>query len=169
MGYDENYTCKYVYAHSGTNTFTTDGQKIIVNLPPCVERTPNMKIKLVAASFGDDQQYSGLVIRMDQTPSEFFSNDNLGAVLGVMGDMVTYQIGGSAAFDYKMIDPTNSPEYVISSSQRVIEVGIEDNNGSALTLSAFDEGMALVFKLSYPRQPDEIQQQFSAQIHRGLN
>ena len=169
MGYEENYTCKYVFAHSGTNTFTSDGRKIKVTLPYCVERTPNMKIQLISASFGADSEYTGIVVRMSETPSGFYSVDNLGAVLGLMGNMVTLSIGGAAAFDYSLIDSNHSPEYVVSSALREIEVGIEDNNGSPFTVSGFNEGMSLVFKLSYPRQPDEIQQQYSAQIHRMGN
>lgn len=169
MSYSDNYTCKYVYASSGTNTFTSDGRKIKVTLPFCVERTPDMKIQLISASFGDDSEYTGIVVRMSETPSGFYSVDNLGAVLGLMGNMVTLSIGGAAAFDYSLIDSNHTPEYVVSSALREIEVGIEDNTGSPFTVSGFNEGMSLVFKLSYPRQPDEIQQQFSSQIHRMGN
>jgi len=169
MGYDDNYTCKYVFAHSGTNDFTSDGRRMKVALPFCVERTPNMKIQLVSATFGDDSEYTGIIVRMNQTPSGFYSVDNLGAVLGLMGNMTTLSIGGASAFDYSLIDSNHTPEYVISSALREIEVGMEDNGGSAFTLSGFNEGMSLVFKLSYPRQPDEIQQQYSAQIHRMAN
>jgi 3-methyladenine DNA glycosylase AlkD len=58
MGYDDNYTCKYVFASSAAdNNLWENAKRVVVQLPFCKERTPNMKIDLWYGKFnaGDDE------------------------------------------------------------------------------------------------------------------
>lgn len=165
MGYDENYTCKYVYASSGANNNAGDTlNEFVVQLPFCKERTPNMKIQLISAkgrSF-DAGIVPAFALRMKETPDDFYSLDNQGAVLTLMG--VDYEeTGANGRTQYKSAPAENNPEYVISSGTKHITLF------AVTELIGLFNNKEFVFKLSYPRQPDEIQQQFSAQIHRMGN
>jgi len=166
MGYDENYTCKYVYASSGAlNNGGDTLSEFVVQLPFCKERTPNMKIQLISAkarSFNAGT-LPAFALRMKETPDDFYSLDNQGAVLTLMG-VDHEEVGGVAPrTQYQSAPAENNPEYVISSGTKQITL-------FAVTelLGEFNN-KEFIFKLSYPRQPDEIQQQYSAQIHRMGN
>jgi hypothetical protein len=166
MGYDENYTCKYVYASSGANNNGGDTlSEFVIQLPFCKERTPNMKIQLISAkarSFNAGT-LPAFALRMKETPDDFYSLDNQGAVLTLMG-VDHEEVGGVAPrTQYQSAPAENNPEYVISSGTKQITL-------FAVTelLGEFNN-KEFIFKLSYPRQPDEIQQQYSAQIHRMGN
>jgi hypothetical protein len=163
MGYDENYTCKYVFASSAAaNNLGETTYEIRVQLPFCKERTPNMKIELIQAKFTGNAELPSLAVRMSESPDDFYSLDNKGAVLGIVSVK-----GGATSFHYAL-DHDYTPAYVISSGTRELTLTLEQPDGSAVPVS-FQDGVQFIFKLSYPRQPDEIQQQYSAQIHRMGN
>lgn len=166
MGYDDNYTCKYVYASSGAlNNAGDDLTEFVVQLPFCKERTPNMKIQLISAKARgfNAGNVPAFAIRMKETPDDFYSLDNQGAVLTLMG--IDYEETGGAQprTQYKSTPAENNPEYVISSGTKQITLFAGTQLIGELNNKHF------IFKLSYPRQPDEIQQQYSAQIHRMGN
>ena len=166
MGYDENYTCKYVYASSGANNNGGDTlTEFVVQLPFCKERTPNMKIQLISATARavDEGTVPSFAIRMKEVPDDFYSLDNQGAVLTMMG-VDHEEVGGVAPrTQYKAAPSENNPEYVISAGTKQITLF------SVTQLIGLLGNKHFVLKLSYPRQPDEIQQQYSAQIHRMGN
>ena len=167
MGYDDNYTCKYVYASSADgNNLSETANELRIQLPFCKERTPNMKIELVQAKMAGTDEFPGLAIRMSENPSDYYSLDNKGAILGIAG--VSYQRNAGGSFHYALLHDTN-PSYVISSGTKEIGLSLEDGRGNGVPIGGFASGVQFIFKLSYPRQPDEIQQQYSAQIHRMGN
>ena len=166
MGYGDNFTCKYVYAsRAADNNAGLTTNEIKVQLPFCRERTPNMKLQLVAVKLSGDAEFPGVAVRMSDTPSDYFSLDNKGAVLGIAG--VSYQRTAGGAFHYAL-SHDNNPEYVIPSTTRELSLSFQNGAGATIPLADFGDGLQLIFKLSFPTQPDEIQQQYSAEIHRGL-
>jgi hypothetical protein len=166
MAYD-NYTCKYVFASSAAdNNLSLTQNELRIQLPFCKERTPNMKIELVQAKMAGADEFPGLAIRMSENPSDYYSLDNKGAILGIAG--VSYQRNTGGAFQYALHHDIN-PSYVISSGTRELGLSLEQPDGSAVAIGGFASGVQFILKLSYPRQPDEIQQQYSAQIHRMGN
>lgn len=167
MSYSDNYTCKYVYASSAAdNNISLTLNELRIHLPFCKERTPNMKIELVQAKLAGADEYPGLAIRMNENPSDYFAMDNKGAILGIAG--VSYQRNSGGAYHYALLHDYN-PSYVISSGTREITLSLEDGLGDGVPIGSFASGVQFILKLSYPRQPDEIQQQYSAQIHRMGN
>jgi hypothetical protein len=167
MGYGDSYTCKYVYAsRAANNNAGISTNEIKVQLPFCRERTPNMKLQLVAAKLSGDTEFPGVAVRMTDAPSDYFSLDNNGAVLGIVG--ISYQRTAGGAFHYALAHD-NNPEYVISSTTRFITVTFESGDGTTIPLADFGDGLQLIFKLEYPDQPPAgIVNQFAAEIHRGL-
>ena len=166
MGYEDNYTCKYVYAsRAADNNAGISTNVMKVQLPFCRERTPNLKLQLVAAKLSGDAEFPGVAVRMSDSPSDYFSLDNKGAILGIAG--ISYQRTAGGAFHYAL-SHDNNPEYVIPSTTRIIDISFETGVGAIVPLADFGDGLQLIFKLSFPTQPDEIQQQYSAEIHRGL-
>ena len=125
-----------------------------------------MKIELVQAKLAGTDEFPGLAIRMSENPSDYYSLDNKGAILGIAG--VSYQRNAGGAFHYALLHDYN-PSYVISSGTKEIGLSLEDGRGNGVAIGGFASGVQFIFKLSYPRQPDEIQQQYSAQIHRMGN
>jgi len=165
MGYDENYTCKYVFASSAAaNNLGETTYELRVQLPFCKERTPNMKIQLISATARafDAGTVPSFAIRMKEVPDDFYSLDNQGAVLTLM-EVSHEETGAAGRTQYRSAPAENNPEYVISSGTKQITLF------SVTELIGELANKHFIFKLSYPRQPDEIQQQFSAQIHRMGN
>ena len=165
MGYDENYTCKYVYASSGANNNGGDTlTEFVVQLPFCKERTPNMKIQLISATARafNVGTVPAFAIRMKEVPNDFYSLDNQGAVLTLM-EVSHEETGATGRTQYRSAPAENNPEYIISSGTKQITLY------SVTELIGELNNKNFIFKLSYPRQPDEIQQQYSAQIHRMGN
>lgn len=166
MGYDENYTCRYVFASSSADNNGGDSlSEFVVQLPFSKERTPNMKIQLLSATgravnAGTSPPFA---LRMKEAPNDFYSLDNKGALLAIMEPLIEESGGAFPRTQYSSKAAENNPEYVLSSGTKQITLFTDSELIGELTNKTF------VFKLSYPRQPDEIQQQFSAQIHRMLN
>jgi len=168
MGYDENYTCKYVFASTAAgNNLSSTTNEFRLQLPFSKERSPNMKIELIQAKFTGDSELPGLAIRMSENPSDFYSLDNKGAVLGIAGCLFK-RSAAAALYNYALVHDTN-PCYVISSGTRELTLTLEDGIGNVVDISGFSFGVQFMFKLSYPRQPDQIQEQYSSEIHYGLN
>ena len=166
MGYDENYTCKYVYASSGAENSAGDSlTEFVVQLPFCKERTPNMKIQLISATARafNAGTVPAFALRMKEVPYDYYSLDNQGAVLTLMEVSHEEVAGVAPRTQYQSASAENNTEYVISSGTKQITLfSVTELIGELLNKN-------FIFKLSYPRQPDEIQQQYSAQIHRMGN
>lgn len=161
--YSNNFTCKYVYANTLTSPFNTDTETIKVKLPPNSIRSPNMKIQLIAGTYIIDVETNGIVLKMDNTPDNYYSSDYKGACIGILD--VTYARSGGGFYHYNLTSTIEQPEYIISSSTQEITISFENTAGGAFVLPPIS--YSYIFKLSYPVQ-DEIQNQFTSQINSGF-
>jgi hypothetical protein len=115
-----------------TNNLGETTYQLKVQLPFCKERTPNMKIELIQAKFTGDAELPSLAVRMSESPDDFYSLDNKGAVLGIVSLK-----GGATSFHYAL-DHDSTPAYVISSGTRELSVSHSNNlTGEVLSLLVF--------------------------------
>jgi len=156
-------TCQYVFANNVTSPLTAP--TIVVPLPGGLERTPNVMISLVQCKLLSDTETSGIVVKMRESPSNYFSADNKGCALGVTD--IDYRQVGDAFFHYGL-DHDINPAYNIASNTRNLTLFLEDSSGNDFAhqnLSSY----TFIFKLEYPDQPPAgIVNQYVGEIHRGL-
>jgi len=156
-------TCQYVFANPVTSPL--NAPSIVVPLPGGLERTPNVMISLVQCKLLSDTQTSGIVVKMRESPSNYFSADNNGCALGVTD--IDYRQTGDAFFHYGL-DHDLNPAYNIASSTRKLTLFLEDSSGNAFAHQNLTS-YTFIFKLEYPDQPPVgIVNQYAAEIHRGL-
>jgi len=159
----DNMTCQYVFANNVTSPLTAP--TIVVPLPGGLERTPNVMISLVQCKLLSDTETSGIVVKMRESPSNYFSADNKGCALGVTD--IDYRQVGDAFFHYGL-DHDINPAYNIASNTRNLTLFLEDSSGNDFAhqnLSSY----TFIFKLEYPDQPPAgIVNQYVGEIHRGL-
>jgi len=159
----DNMTCQYVFANPVTSPL--NAPSIVVPLPGGLERTPNVMISLVQCKLLSDTQTSGIVVKMRESPSNYFSADNKGCALGVTD--IDYRQVGDAFFHYGL-DHDINPAYNIASNTRNLTLFLEDSSGNDFAhqnLSSY----TFIFKLEYPDQPPAgIVNQYVGEIHRGL-
>ena len=159
----DNMTCQYVFANNVTSPLTAP--TIVVPLPGGLERTPNVMISLVQCKLLSDTETSGIVVKMLESPSNYFSADNKGCALGVTD--IDYRQVGDAFFHYGL-DHDINPAYNIASNTRNLTLFLEDSSGNDFAhqnLSSY----TFIFKLEYPDQPPAgIVNQYVGEIHRGL-
>jgi len=159
----DNMTCQYVFANPVTSPL--NAPSIVVPLPGGLERTPNVMISLVQCKLLSDTQTSGIVVKMRESPSNYFSADNNGCALGVTD--IDYRQTGDAFFHYGL-DHDLNPAYNIASSTRKLTLFLEDSSGNAFAHQNLTS-YTFIFKLEYPDQPPVgIVNQYAAEIHRGL-
>ncbi len=160
----EALNCKYVFANPVTSPLST-AASIVVPLPNGLERAPNVVISLEACKLLTDTETSGLVVKMEEAPFNYYSADNKGCALGVVD--IDYRNEANTFFHYGL-DHENNPSYNIASNTRNLTLFLEDSSGEPFSfqnLSTF----TFIFKLEYPAQPpDGIVNQFAGEIHRGL-
>ena len=166
MSYTQALNCKYVFANLKTSPLSLTGQpSIVVPLPNGLERAPNVMISLVQCKLLSDTETSGLVVKMEEAPFNYYSADNRGCALGVTD--IDYRQVGDAFFHYGL-DHEFNPSYNIASNTRTITLFLETTNGDAFSFQNLST-YTFIFKLEYPPQaPDGIVNQFAAEIHRGL-
>jgi len=160
----DNMTCQYVFANPQTSGLTT-ASTIVVPLPGGLERSPNVMISLVQCKLLTDTETSGIVVKMEESPSNYFSADNKGCALGVT-DIDYTQVSG--AFFHYGLDHDINPVYNIASNTRKLTLFLETSNGTAFSFQNMTS-YTFIFKLEYPDQPPAgIVNQYAAEIHRGL-
>jgi len=160
----DNMTCQYVFANPQTSGLTT-ASTIVVPLPGGLERTPNVMISLVQCKLLSNTETSGIVVKMQEYPSNYFSADNNGCALGVTD--IDYRQVGDAFFHYGL-DHDLNPAYNIASSTRKLTLFLETSNGTAFSFQNM-ASYTFIFKLEYPDQPPAgIVNQYVGEIHRGL-
>lgn len=153
MGYDDNFTCKYVFFK-----FTDQGQgDMEVDLGEAMERIPNMSIELIQAKVVSINTYDGLTIKMLGQAINYFGNDHTGTALGLLnvgtaGNEIDYQL-----------EFGQSPVLTIGTTRR-IQVKLTQTGGGDIVTTAG----ALIFKLRYPKQPDQITATYAMEIQRQL-
>jgi len=157
-------TCQYVFANPQTSGLTT-ASTIVVPLPGGLERSPNVMISLVQCKLLTDTETSGIVVKMEESPSNYFSADNRGCALGVT-DIDYTQVSG--AFFHYGLDHDINPVYNIASNTRKLTLFLETSNGTAFSFQNMTS-YTFIFKLEYPDQPPAgIVNQYVGEIHRGL-
>jgi len=160
---DNAATCQYVFANRVTSPLT--GATIVVPLPGGLERAPNVMISLVQCKLLSGTQTSGIVVKMQESPSNYFSADNKGCALGVTD--IDYRQTGDAFFHYGLEHNIN-PAYNIASNTRRLTLFLEDSGGTAFSFQDLST-YTFIFKLEYPDQPPAgIVNEYAAEIHRGL-
>lgn len=164
MSYNrDNSTCQYVFANPVTGALTAPS--LVVPLPGGLERAPNVMISLVQCKLLSSTQTSGIVVKMRESPSNYFSADNKGCALGVTD--IDYRQTGDAFFHYGL-DHDINPAYNIASNTRNLTLFFETTDGNDFAhqnLSTY----TFIFKLEYPDQPPAgIVNEYVAEIHRGL-
>ena len=166
MSYTQALNCKYVFANKNTSPLSLTGQpSIVVPLPNGLERAPNVMISLVQCKLLSDTETSGLVVKMEEAPFNYYSADNRGCALGVTD--IDYRQVGDAFFHYGL-DHDISPSYNIASNTRTITLFLETTNGTNFSFQNLST-YTFIFKLEYPPQaPDGIVNEFATEIHRGL-
>ncbi len=164
MSYNsDNMTCQYVFANPKTSPLTAS--TIVVPLPGGLERSPNVMISLVQCKLLSDTETSGIVVKMREFPSNYFSADNKGCALGVTD--IDYRQVGDAFFHYGL-DHDINPVYNIASNTRNLTLFLEDSSGEDFAHQNLTS-YTFIFKLEYPDQPPAgIVNQYAAEIHRGL-
>ena len=160
----DNMTCQYVFANPVTSPLGA-GATIVVPLPGGLERAPNVMISLVQCKLLTDTETSGIVVKMQEFPSNYFSADNKGCALGVTD--IDYRQVGDAFFHYGL-DHDINPAYNIASNTRNLTLFLETTNGTAFSFQNLSS-YTCIFKLEYPDQPPAgIVNEYVAEIHRGL-
>jgi len=144
----DNMTCQYVFANPVTSPLT-NASTIVVPLPGGLERTPNVMISLVQCKLLADTETSGIVVKMQEFPSNYFSADNKGCALGVTD--IDYRQVGDAFFHYGL-DHDINPAYNIASNTRNLTLFLETTNGTAFSFQNMTS-YTFIFKLEYPDQP----------------
>ena len=159
----EALNCRYVFANLKTSPLTA--ASIVVPLPNGLERAPNVMISLVQCKLLSDTETSGLVVKMEEAPFNYYSADNRGCALGVTD--IDYRQVGDAFFHYGL-DHEFNPPYNIASNTRTITLFLETTNGDPFSFQNLST-YTFIFKLEYPPQaPDGIVNEFATEIHRGL-
>ena len=153
MGYDDNFTCKYVFF-----TFTDQGQgDMEIDLGEAMERVPNMSIELIQAKVISVNTYDGLNVKMLGQGINYFGNDHTGSALGLLN----ISPGGNE--NNYQLEFGESPVLTIGTTRR-IQVKLTDSYGTGISTT----GGNLIFKLTYPKQPDQITATYAMEIQRGL-
>ena len=160
----EALNCKYVFANPVSSPLSTSAS-IVVPLPNGLERAPNVMLSLEACKLLTDTETSGLVVKMEEAPFNYYSADNKGCALGIVD--INYRQVGDAFFHYGL-DHDINPAYNIASNTRTITLFLETTNGTSFSFQNLSS-YSFLFKLEYPDQPPVgIVNQFAAEIHKGF-
>jgi len=162
MAYDEsNFTCKYVFCKfSGTDA---DGPEIEVDLGIPMERVPNVSIEMIQAKISGQGLYQGITVKMLGQAMNYHSNDNTGTTLALL-DIGTKHSGTVNHYD---LGVGRAPTLTIATTRKITIQLSKTNDGVSIPANDTGGG-AFIFKLKYPRQPDQITAQYSSEIQRSL-
>lgn len=161
MAYDEsNFTCKYVFFKWAGNE---GGEEIRVDLGEAMERVPNVSIEVIQAKLISSNLYQGITVKMLGQAMNYHGNDFRGTALALLdignkhsGSVEHYDLGIGRAPALTMAT-TKSINIRFSRTNDGVSIPINDTGGGAL-----------IFKLKYPKQPDQITSAYSSEIQRSL-
>ena len=161
MAYDDNgFTCKYVFFKWAGNE---GGEELRVDLGEPLERVPNVSIEVIQAKLVSANVYEGITVKMLGQAMNYYGNDNIGTALALL-DIGNKHAGSDEHYDLGVgrapvltMATTKSINIRFSQSTDGVSIPIDDTSGGAL-----------IFKLKYPRQPDQITAQYSSEIQRSL-
>ena len=161
MAYDEsNFTCKYVFFKwAGTE----GGEELRVDLGEAMERVPNVSIEVIQAKLISSNLYQGVTVKMLGQAMNYHGNDFRGTALALLdignkhsGSVEHYDLGVGRA-PVLTIATTKSINIRFSRSNDGVSIPVNDTGGGAF-----------IFKLKYPKQPNEITAAYSSEIQRAL-
>ena len=161
MAYDEsNFTCKYVFFKWAGNE---GGEELRVDLGEAMERVPNVSIEVIQAKLISSNLYQGITVKMLGQAMNYHGNDFRGTALALLdignkhsGSVEHYDLGVGRA-PVLTIGTTKNINIRFSRTNDGVSIPVNDTNGGAL-----------IFKLKYPKQPNEITAAYSSEIQRAL-
>jgi len=162
MAYDEsNFTCKYVFCKfSGSDA---DGPEVEVDLGEPMERVPNVSIEMIQAKISSQGLYQGITVKMLGQAMNYHGNDNRGTALALL-DIGQKHSGTVNHYD---LGVGRAPVLTIATTRKITLRFSKTND--AVSIPANDTGGgAFIFKLKYPKQPDQITSAYSSEIQRSL-
>ena len=161
MAYDEsNFTCKYVFFKFAGNE---GGEEIDVDLGTPMERVPNVSIEIIQAKVVSAGLYQGITVKMVGPAMNYHGNDNRGTALALL-DIGAKHSGSIEHYDLGL---GRAPVLTIATTRKITIRFSRSNDGVSIPINDTGGG-ALIFKLKYPRQPDQITAEYSGQIQRAL-
>jgi hypothetical protein len=161
MAYDENgFTCKYVFFKFAGNE---GGEEIRVDLGEPLERVPNVSIEVIQAKVVSPGLYQGITVKMLGQAMNYYGNDFRGTALALL-DIGAKHSGSIEHYDLGL---GRAPVLTMATTKSIIIRFSRSNDGVSIPINDTGGG-ALIFKLKYPRQPDQITAQYSSEIQRAL-
>jgi hypothetical protein len=161
MAYDENgFTCKYVFFKFAGNE---GGEEIRVDLGEPLERVPNVSIEVIQAKVVSASLYQGITVKMLGQAMNYYGNDFRGTALALL-DIGNKHSGSVEHYDLGI---GRAPVLTMATTKSIIIRFSRSNDGVSIPINDTGGG-ALIFKLKYPRQPDQITAEYSGQIQRAL-
>jgi len=161
MAYDEsNFTCKYVFFKFAGNE---GGEEIDVDLGNPMERVPNVSIELIQAKVVGAGLYQGVTVKMVGQAMNYHGNDFRGTALALL-DIGAKHSGTINHYDLGL---GRAPVLTIATTRKITIRFSRSNDGVSIPINDTGGG-ALIFKLKYPKQPDQITAAYSSEIQRAL-
>ena len=161
MAYDESgFTCKYVFFKFAGNE---GGEEIRVDLGEPLERVPNVSIEVIQAKVVSAGLYQGITVKMLGQAMNYYGNDFRGTALALL-DIGAKHSGSIEHYDLGL---GRAPVLTMATTKSIIIRFSRTNDGVSIPINDTGGG-ALIFKLKYPRQPDQITAQYSSEIQRSL-
>ena len=161
MAYDESgFTCKYVFFKWAGNE---GGEELRVDLGEPLERVPNVSIEIIQAKLISSNLYQGVTVKMLGQAINYFGNDFRGTALALL-DVGNKHSGSIEHYD---LGVGRAPVLTMATTKSIIIRFSRTNDGVSIPINDTGGG-ALIFKLKYPRQPDQITAEYSGQIQRAL-
>ena len=161
MAYDEsNFTCKYVFFKWAGNE---GGEELRVDLGEAMERVPNVSIEVIQAKLISSNLYQGITVKMLGQAMNYYGNDFRGTALALL-DVGNKHSGSVEHYD---LGVGRAPALTIATTKSINIRFSRSNDGVSIPINDTSGG-ALIFKLKYPKQPDQITAQYSSEIQRSL-
>jgi hypothetical protein len=161
MAYDESgFTCKYVFFKFAGNE---GGEEILVDLGEPLERVPNVSIEVIQAKVVSASLYQGITVKMLGQAMNYYGNDFRGTALALL-DIGAKHSGSIEHYDLGL---GRAPVLTMATTKSIIIRFSRTNDGVSIPINDTGGG-ALIFKLKYPKQPDQITAEYSGQIQRVL-
>ena len=161
MAYDESgFTCKYVFFKFAGNE---GGEELRVDLGEPLERVPNVSIEVIQAKLVSASLYQGVTVKMLGQAMNYYGNDFRGTALALL-DIGNKHSGSIEHYDLGI---GRAPVLTMATTKSIIIRFSKTNDGVSIPINDTGGG-ALIFKLKYPKQPDQITAQYSSEIQRAL-
>ena len=161
MAYDEsNFTCKYVFFKFAGNE---GGEELRVDLGEPLERVPNVSIEVIQAKLVSAGLYQGVTVKMVGQAMNYHGNDFRGTALALL-DIGAKHSGTINHYDLGL---GRAPVLTIATTRKITIRFSRSNDGVSIPINDTGGG-ALIFKLKYPKQPDQITAAYSSEIQRAL-